>query len=45
MVEIINPDGTPIGRGLIEADNQSIETFREQSARQPIIHRDNLVML
>lgn len=45
MVEIINPDGTPIGRGLIEADNQSIETFREQSTRQPIIHRDNLVML
>lgn len=45
MVEIINPTGTPIARGLIEADNQSIETLRKQSTRQPIIHRDNLVML
>ena len=48
MVEIINQDGSTIGRGLVEADSQELASHDSSNApakEQPIIHHDNLVLL
>ena len=44
-VDLADPDGTPVARGLVNYDADELPELLGQSGRREVVHRDDLVLL